>query len=562
MQLMLLLVFTTAQAEAVLLPRWMTPEESLRVDEIGAHHVITAAPGGLVETPSEYEPMRGVFITWIYSDYSVRPIFREIVREVVEVGKAYVIASAGDTTSIKNYLINGGVPLTNVVFYVFPYNSIWMRDYGPWFMRKQDGTEGIVDLQYNRPRPADDTIPRSISHRWGIPYYGSPLEHPGGNFMVDGIGTGWFSSLIYEENPGYNEEEVDSLMLAYHGLDQTVPVTRILTEYTGHIDLWTKTLNDTLVMVGEYEPGHFNDTVLDNRADSIANCVNREGFPYRVVRMPMPWSTSDAPPSYLNSLFINNKVLVPLWDEPEDDTALLVYQEHLPDYEVIGIDCSAMSNSGGAIHCITMQIPSPEFVHIRHAPLSDTADTLNAYRVRASVISSSSLETDSALVYYRIGATGGFSTVPLTIVPDTQSIYAGYIPAQSAGDTVYYYILARNTQGIRRTSPAYVPPQLYRFVITGGVAVAEGGACPVTSFVLSPNPTRGRIALVMTASRSGPAVVSIYNAAGQRVLAETQNLAHGVNRLELSAGGLPSGAYFVQIAAGGRAFHGKFLLTR
>ncbi|MEO0206782.1 MAG: agmatine deiminase family protein, partial [candidate division WOR-3 bacterium] len=242
---LILFVLFSFEEPSEILPKWMTAEESLRVDEIGKGHIVTAPPGGFVVTPAEYAPLRGVFLTWT----SYTSILREIVRYTVPTCKAYIICS--DSNSVKSYLTSGGVPLDSVRFHIFPYNSVWIRDYGPWFIRKQDNTEGIVDFQYNRPRPSDDTIPWRIGQAWGIQVYGSPLEHPGGNFMVDGHGTGFFSSLIYEENPSYTPAQINQLMLEYSGLEQTIPVKRILTEYTGHIDLWTKILNDTLVMVGE-----------------------------------------------------------------------------------------------------------------------------------------------------------------------------------------------------------------------------------------------------------------------------------------------------------------------
>jgi agmatine/peptidylarginine deiminase len=441
----------------------MTPEESLRVDEIGRGHITTAPPGGWVETPGEFEQLRGVFITWIYGSYNT--IYRQIVAEAGEVSQVYIIVgSVSEQNDIINYLQNYGVPLDSISFYVWPRNSVWIRDYGPWFMRKEDNAEGIVDFIYNRPRPWDDTIPWRIGQSWAIPVYGSPLEHAGGNFMTDGLGTGFTSTLIHEENQSYTPAQVESLMLAYSGLEQFIVLPRINIEYTGHIDLWTKILNDTLVMVGEYAPGHPNHTLLNENADSISRCKNREGYPYRIVRIPMPWSTSNAPPSYLNSLFVNNKVLVPLWNQPEDSIALSIYEQALPDHDIVGINCAAMSGSGGAIHCITMQIPSTEYIHVQHYPLTDTEDTVNAYRVRARITTSSSLILDSTRVYYMINS-GAYNSTALAPVVDTPGVFAGYIPPQSSGDTVNYYLSMQNNGGVQRTSPVHVPAQEYSFLI-------------------------------------------------------------------------------------------------
>lgn len=113
------------------LPQWLTPEESLKIGEIGKYHEVTVPPGCWAVTPGEFEPLRGVFVTWIHSQTTYRPIYREMVREIVRSCKAYVIAVSSETTTIRSYLTSGGVPLDSVRFYLYPYNSVWIRDYGP-----------------------------------------------------------------------------------------------------------------------------------------------------------------------------------------------------------------------------------------------------------------------------------------------------------------------------------------------------------------------------------------------------------------------------------------------
>jgi agmatine/peptidylarginine deiminase len=514
----ILLALLVNTGNSTFLPQWMTPEESLRIDEIGDGFVPTNPPGGWVETPGEFEPLRGVFITWVYSQSSYRSIFREIVREVGEVCKCYIITSSSDTLTIKNYLTSGSVPLDSIIFYTWSYNSVWIRDYGPWFMRKQDNSEGIIDFIYNRPRPLDDTIPRCIGYNWNIPWYGSPLTHAGGNFMTDGLGTGFASTLINTENSQFNQRQIDSLMRAYSGLDHFVILPRINIEYTGHIDLWTKILNDTLIMVGSYAPGHSNYALLNANADSLSRCKNREGIHYRIVRIPMPWSTSDAPPTYLNSLFVNNKVLVPTWSLPEDDTGLAVYRHALPGYEIVGINCSAMSGSGGAIHCITMQIPSTKYIHIKHQILSNTNDTINSYRVRAQVITSSSMIPESCSVRYRVNNDTQYNSVLLSAVNDTPGVYVGYIPTHSIGDTVHYYLTMENSEQLHRNSPNHAPHHFYTFTITQNPSVEDKVIVPlISSFNIYPNPTRNRINFLLNVSQTGKIQVEIYNPLGQRI---------------------------------------------
>ena len=570
--LLITLLAVSSVSQDEFLPQRMTAEEQLRADEIGEGHVITAPPGGWVETPGEFEQLRGIFVTWRYGYGSgLDVIFREIVREAVDVSKAYIIVrSSNEQSNVTSYLNNGGVALDSVEFYQYSNNSIWLRDYGPWFMRKADNSEGIVDFEYNRPRPLDDTIPWRIGASWGIPVYGSPLEHAGGNFMVDGLGTGFASDLIYDENPGYSAQEIDSLMLAYSGLEQFIVVPKMNIEYTGHIDLWTKILNDTLVLVGEYESGHPNYNLLNQNAVLIESYKNRDGINYRVVRIPMPWSMSDAPPTYLNSLFVNNKVLVPLWNEQEDSAAIAIYEQLMPGHQIVGINCSYMAGSGGAIHCITIQIPSSAFLHVKHYSLPDsTTDTLNDYRVRAELTTSSNLETDSTVVFYKMGSGPSFTATPLAAVGDTPGVYAGYIPAQSAGDTVFYFLLAKNIEDIRRTAPTHCPPHIHSFRIVGSVGVNEGqDEIFLPQLSVFPNPAREKVTFSFQAGEKTTLCIELFNILGQRVKkVEKQLLLRGKNRISLKlddkAGEpLAQGVYFYSVRIDERVYQDKILVIR
>ncbi len=85
----------------------------------------------------------------------------------------------------------------------------------------------MIDWVYNRPRPLDDQIPVYIAQMFNIPLHQatvSPYDFvaTGGNFMVDGHGTGFSSKLIITENPGKTEAQIDTIAKKYMGLSRYV----------------------------------------------------------------------------------------------------------------------------------------------------------------------------------------------------------------------------------------------------------------------------------------------------------------------------------------------------
>ena len=61
--------------------------------------------------------------------------------------------------------------------------------------------------------------------------------------------------------------------------------------------------------------------------------------------------------SYCNYYIANNVVLVPNYNDANDEVANAIIQELHPDRTVIGIDCRNLYENGGMVHCVTQQQP-------------------------------------------------------------------------------------------------------------------------------------------------------------------------------------------------------------
>lgn len=48
--------------------------------------------------------------------------------------------------------------MANITYFNARTDSYWVRDYGPWWVRDNDGTLSIHDFTYNRPRPDDNKV--------------------------------------------------------------------------------------------------------------------------------------------------------------------------------------------------------------------------------------------------------------------------------------------------------------------------------------------------------------------------------------------------------------------
>ena len=85
--------------------------------------------------------------------------------------------------------------------------------------------------------------------------------------------------------------------------------------------------------------------------------------PYTLIALPLPdpivHNGERLPATYANFLIMNNKVLVPAYNQPHnDEMAIKRIQEAFPKHEIKGINCLPLIKQHGSLHCITMQFPA------------------------------------------------------------------------------------------------------------------------------------------------------------------------------------------------------------
>jgi len=354
------------------LPRNLTGEEQSRLHEIGINRTITDPPDSIVYTPAEFDSVAGVIFAW----EAYPTLLTDLIKEVAEDDTAWVVVdNTSEQNSVSNTLSNVNVNMDRVVFQVIETNSVWVRDYGPWWIIEPENSLAIIDLVYNRPRPLDDTYPESAAGYFGINYYGLGLIEAGGNMLLDGQGSVIVSNVIFDGSQGFDptltQDQLEQYFLDYFGVHKVIVTPHLINDGTGHIDMFVKLINDSTIIVGEYEnqsagyPGNYD--ICNQVASQLANETNGAGRPFNIVRMPMPSYNNGITYTYINSLIVNNKVLVPIYgistEFANDDSVLALYETIMPGVEAVGFDCNQIIPANGAIHCIAMKVPAlPETI--------------------------------------------------------------------------------------------------------------------------------------------------------------------------------------------------------
>jgi hypothetical protein len=363
------------------------------------------------------------------------------------------------------------------------------------------------------------------------------LVNTGGNWMVDGFGTAFASKLILEENePGNpyfvtpkSEAEIDTIVKKFHGVERYIKMDALPYDQINHIDMHMKLLDEETLLVGEFPTGISDGPQIEaNLQYVLSNFNSVYGTPYKVIRMPMPPSTSGAYPgspfgggsyrTFTNSVFINKTLIVPYYRQQYDTTAERIYKAALPGYTIVGIDCdnsgaNIISNSG-AIHCITNTIGVNDPLLISHQALPNTNDSTNPYQVDALIKHRTGIA--NASVYYTIDTTAGYQSVPMTLTNASTDTWTGFIPAQAGGSTVYYYIDATSNSGKQQVRPITAPEGYWKF----NIGITTGIAAVPNNFEIKdifPNPGSAISCIPVTSNINTQLNVSLYDVTGRFV---------------------------------------------
>jgi agmatine/peptidylarginine deiminase len=516
--------FSDEELEMMQDPAWQAEQQ---IDT----RAFTTPPPGPVRNMGQWEETQALTITWT----SYPPVLREIVRAGRLETQVYIIcgstcSGSTDSNSVKNYLTAGGVPLSNVHYIHAPCNSVWTRDYSanPCYINDVDSLV-MVDWKYNRPtRTKDDTVPRSLARALNLPVYEtttSPnqLIHTGGNYMTDGLGTAFSSELILDENPTKTEAQINAIMQSFMGINRYIKMETLPYDGIHHIDMHMKLLNEETLLVGEYPAGTSDGPQIEaNLAYVLANFNSVFGTPYKVVRIPQPPDQLNGftyPGSggnyltYANATIINKTVIVPQYYTEYDTTAIRIWQEAMPGYNIVGINSNSTMNASGSLHCITHAVGVNDPLLIVHQNLPNTGNTTVPYQVDARIQHRSGIQY--ATLYFTNDTSAGYTSVPMTLTSVANNTWTGFIPAYPAGTHVFYYIKAHANSGKEQVRPMPAPAGNFEFDVLAATTINEIASLEIKPAY--PNPSHGITCIPVSFNRNTEGSLRLYDMLGKEV---------------------------------------------
>ncbi|MBR5638896.1 MAG: agmatine deiminase family protein [Muribaculaceae bacterium] len=331
--------------------------------------------------PAEWEPQDAIMLAWPHheTDWSymldeAQTCFKEVSRAVVSEMRLIVIAP--DVDDVKRQLRN--IPNNDrIVYQEIATNDTWARDFGP--ISVIDGDKRLMlDFKFNAwglkfAACHDNMICHKMSQNGifnadFINCQDFVLE--GGSIESDGRGTILTTCqclLSPNRNRHLNKQQIEDVLMSRLGAKKVLWLNS--GELSGddtdaHIDTLARLApGNTILYVKCDNPTDEQYASLQHMEQELKSMTNAQGEPFTLVPLPCPSPIHDKennrlPATYANFLITNSQVLVPIYNQPENDKlALDTISQVFPDRSIVGIDCNSLIQQHGSLHCITMQIP-------------------------------------------------------------------------------------------------------------------------------------------------------------------------------------------------------------
>ena len=347
--------------------------------------------------PGEFEPHEGCWMlwprradTWRLDAAPARQAFAAVATAIARFEPVTVGVSRKQIDNARSMLP------PEILVVEIESDDAWMRDVGPTFVVNDNGEVRGIDWTFNawgglegglyRPWGRDEQVARRVLDLAGKKRYRPGIIMEGGAFHTDGEGTVITTEeclLNKNRNPTLSKNQIEKYLRDYLCIEKIIWLTEgvYLDETDGHVDnlccfikpgevllSWTDDTSDP-----QYRRSLEAYQLLSAATDAqgrplVVHRIHQPGPLYRTKTEILGGKTtagaaqraidSRLAGSYVNFYIANGGIIMPLFDDPQDEKAIKTVEKLFPERQVLGIQSREILLGGGNIHCITQQQPS------------------------------------------------------------------------------------------------------------------------------------------------------------------------------------------------------------
>ena len=335
-----------------------------------------------IRLPAEWEPQSGILLAWPYSESDwndnldeITDVYIEMCKIISQYEKILVICfDQQHEETINSLLVKNGIEENSFQLIICKTNDTWCRDYGPITVHinsKLQLNNFVFNGWGNKYQSNLDNAVSRFLYDEGLFGSNEMLDRDfileGGSIEPDGQGAILTTShCLLKRHPEKSRADIEGL------LKKTLGITTVLwldhgsisgDDTDNHIDNLARFANEHTIIYSACDNKQHPDYASLHKMDQELKSLRQpDGKEYNLVPLQLPELKNQdgkiLPASYVNFLIINQAVLVPIFDDPQDKISLDKLQQSFTDRNIIGINSNALIKQLGGIHCASMQFPS------------------------------------------------------------------------------------------------------------------------------------------------------------------------------------------------------------
>ena len=325
--------------------------------------------------PAEWEIQESVWLAWPHNENEwknnlkgIRQFYEKLIGIILKFQNVNLIFPAVGTI-LELPVASKKRKLKKIVI---PNNDIWIRDYGPFFMKQRRGeitSPLLIDFEFNAwggkfpPWDLDNNVPREIALYKGSEIESYPLILEGGalEFSGDGVALTTEECVLSEtRNKNISREQIEEVIKRAFNIEEIIWLKNgLLHDHTdGHIDNVARFIDSRKILICRSEKKDENYERLQPSIEYLKKWKHPvKGYKLEIIELLLPENNDDGPKSYANFIFVNGGIIVPTFNCKTDEKALELFKKLFPEKEIVEIDCSLLIQEGGGLHCMTKQEP-------------------------------------------------------------------------------------------------------------------------------------------------------------------------------------------------------------
>lgn len=283
----------------------------------------------------------------------IKHSYIELVKIVSKYQKVLLIApNESDFKPFKD--------MKNVECFICETNDTWIRDYGAIDILK-DGKLSSLNFIFNAwGDKFQSKLDNEVNEKLFKAKFKTRLENidlilEGGSVEFNGQGIMLTTTkcLLNDNRNKLSKEILDKRLKELFNLSKIIWLENGFIkgdDTDSHIDTLARFIDENTVAISSC-----TDEQDEHYAELLAMKKELLKEDFKLLELPLPsakfYEGKKLAATYANFIFINNALIVPTYNDKNDELVLQKLQKALPDKDVIGLDALVFVRQNGSLHC-------------------------------------------------------------------------------------------------------------------------------------------------------------------------------------------------------------------